>query len=185
MKARIAASALLVVGVSLLTAGCTFITPQATLNPYDASDGFSATVGDIEIRNAFAISPDSVDASLNGVFINTGDSPEVVNVQYTDNDSVPGTPVTKTISIPAGGTVSLGDPGVPQLVLTGAHVEAGALLKLFVQYGDQSGKKIEVPVLDGTEPYYSHLTPTPTPTPVPTTAAPTPKPTDTAKPANN
>ena len=47
MKVRIVVAAALAVGISLGTAGCNLIQPQATTNPYDASDGVGINVGDL------------------------------------------------------------------------------------------------------------------------------------------
>ncbi|MBH0029290.1 hypothetical protein I6F53_20320, partial [Pseudoalteromonas sp. SWN29] len=54
------------------TAGCSFITPTATLNQYDPSDGIGADVGDVKVRNVLAISNDDNSAvSLMITVVNT------------------------------------------------------------------------------------------------------------------
>ena len=55
MKARVAASVALALAVAFGTAGCGFIAPQATTKSYDASDGVSGAVGQIDVRNALII----------------------------------------------------------------------------------------------------------------------------------
>ena len=55
MKARVAASIVLALAVAVGTAGCGFIAPQATTKHYDASDGVSGNVGQIDVRNAFIV----------------------------------------------------------------------------------------------------------------------------------
>jgi hypothetical protein len=171
-----------VAALALGTTGCTFFAPQATLNPFDASDGISATIGDVEIRNALAISADGVDANVVMVIINSGDTGQTVEFQYDDNSS--GSPVSTNVDvpIPAGGVLSLGTKDTPQLVLRGADVKPGALLPVFVQYGDETGQKMLLPVLDDNGSTYAGLLPSPAPTPTPTDI---PTPLKTAKPASN
>jgi hypothetical protein len=179
VRARIAASVVLAAGLVLGTAGCTFMTPVATMNAYDPSDGISANVGDVQLRNVFVVSPHGTDANLVGALINSGTSDLTVQLQYTAHKSGNSGPVTDSVDLPAGAVISFGSPGVPQLVFRSAGAKPGALMTIFVQYGDVSGKKIQVPVLVGDQSYYKGLAPSPaasaTPTPVPTgTATPAP-----------
>lgn len=181
MRARFAASAVLAVGLVLGTAGCTFITPVATMNSYDQSDGVSANIGDVQLRNVFVVSPKGTDANLVGAMINSGTSDLTVEIQYTAHQSGQSGAISDSVVLPAGAVISFGNPGVPQLVFHSANVKPGALLTIFVQYGDVSGKKVQLPVLVGSQSYYKGLAPTPTPkptqTPVPTdSGTPTPPP---------
>ncbi|MEJ1229825.1 MAG: hypothetical protein WDM88_02985 [Galbitalea sp.] len=184
MRRRIAAAAVLAVGLALGTAGCTFFAPQATLLAYNPSDGVSLNVGKLQVRNAFAISPKGTDANLVGVFINTSKSDVVVELQYTAHVNGKSKVTNELLPLTAGDVVSLGNPGVPQIVFRNADVKPGALLKIFVVYGDTasgvtvSGKNLQIPVLNGSQEAYKHLGPTPTPKPTPTgTPLPTMSPT--------
>jgi hypothetical protein len=160
------------------TAGCTFLTPVATLNAYDQSDGVSANVGNIQFRNIFVVSPKGEDANFVGAMINSGSKAETVELQYTSHASGHARLVSEGVRIAAGQVFSFGNPGVPQLVFDSADAKPGALLTIFIQYGDVSGKKVRIPVLAGTQSYYKGLAPSPTPTPIPTgTGIPTPTPT--------
>jgi hypothetical protein len=198
VRRRIAALAVIAVGLMLALAGCTFFAPQATLIHYDASDGVGINVGDIQVRNALVISPNGTDANFVGVFINTSSKAQTVNVQYTSKTGGKKSTVTEQVKLgPAlskTATISYGNPGVPQLVFRGADIKPGALLPLFIQYGGATGKMVLVPVLDGSQSIYSNLTPSPTPTPTPcsisnsakitcptSTAIPTPTATPTPK----
>lgn len=171
MKVRIATAVALAVGLALGTAGCTFFAPQATLIHYDPSDGVSTTVGGIELRNLLVISPNGTDANLVGVMINSTGSDQTVSFQYTRHADGATQRVNEPVLLPAGAIVSFGNPGVQQLVFRDANVQPGALLSVFIQYGDETGKKVRIPVLDGSQPIYSDLTPSPTPTPIPTITA--------------
>jgi hypothetical protein len=167
VKVRIAAAAALAVGLVFTTAGCTFFAPQATLIPYAASDGIDANVGAIQLRNVFVVAPNGTDANMIGVLINTGKVGQTVTFQFASYESGVKQLTNSPVLVPAGAVISFGNPGVPQLVFRGANVKPGALLSIFVQYGDVTGKTLLLPVLDGSQTAYSGLTPSPTPTPVP------------------
>jgi hypothetical protein len=179
VRRRIAATAVLAVGLALGTAGCTFFAPQATAIRYNPSDGVNLDLGKLQVRNAFVISPKGTDANLIGVFLNSGSNPIAVELEYTAK--VKGEPqVLEThFTIEPGSPVSFGNPGVKQVVFRNADVKAGSLLKVFIQYGSVSGRNLLLPVLNGSQAGYGDLGPSPLPKPTPTatltpTATPTP-----------
>lgn len=161
MRARIAASVVLAAGILMGTSACNLLAPQATINHYDASDGVSANVGDIAVRNAILISNDGTDANLVVTIVNQGDTAHSVSMQYT----VGGEKVTQKLTVDANATVSLGAGDTPALGLGNIAAQPGALFPVFVQYGQETGAELLVPVLDGTLSQYSTLVPTATPTP--------------------
>lgn len=175
MRRRIAVTAALAIGLAFGTAGCTFLAPQATLIKYNASDGVDLNVGKLQVRNAFVISPNGKDANLIGVLINTSDSPIAVKLQFSSGSA--GTSKTLTEHLKAGEVLSLGNPGVKQVVFRKADVKPGALLTVYIQYGNEQGKNLQLPVLNGSQSYYTGLAPSPAPT---TTSTPTPTPTPTS-----
>jgi hypothetical protein len=76
--------------------------------------------------------------------------------------------------VEAHSIVSVGTDG-PTVVLDDVNATPGSLFPVFMQYGNETGTELLVPVLDGSLPTYSTLVPTPTPTPAATpTAEPTP-----------
>ena len=111
----------------------------------------------------------------NGVSLDLG-------IQYTSHTGGSAQSKTVHVALAAGQVISFGNPGVKQVVFRGADVPAGALLKIFLQYGSVSGKNLLIPVLNNSEQPYQNLGPSPlpthTPTPTPTaTLTPTPTPT--------
>jgi hypothetical protein len=170
VRARFAIAAALAVGLSLGTAGCTFFAPQATLIHYDPSDGIGVTVGAVDFRNMFVVS-DGTDANLIGAVINHSDSSQTINFQYTDRTGATPVVTTNPIELPANTTLSFGNPGQAQLVFRGANAKPGSLLRIFIQYGTETGKNASLPVLDNSIAPYGDLTPSPTPTPIPTISA--------------
>jgi hypothetical protein len=172
VRRRIAAAALLAVGVALASTGCTFLAPTATAIKYDPSDGVSLNLGHLQVRNAFAISPKGTDANLVGVFLNSGSDPIDVELQYTAHVKGASQVLTTHFEVDPGKPVSYGNAGVKQVVFRNANVPAGALLKIFIQYDTTAGRNLLIPVLDGSQAAYQHLKPSPLPKPTPT-ATPT------------
>ncbi len=165
MRARRAASVVLASAVVLLgTAGCTFFAPQTTLKPYDASDGVNTQIGDVYIRNVLLLTEDGSNASLLVNVVNETDNGQSVQFQYegTGSDGTTGK-VDKSVFANPGKATSIGGHGDNQIVLTGINAKPGTLFPVFVQYGDQTGKQLLVPVLDGTLEPYNKLLPTATP----------------------
>jgi hypothetical protein len=176
VRARVAASAGLTALVAIALAGCNFVTPQATLVPYESSDGVSGRVGDVDVLNAVVLSEDGDSGNLVFSALNTGDDDVELTVQYQSG----GERITVDVDVAAGTTAAIGYGDGGQLFLADIDTQPGGLLPIYFQYGDVQGRQLLVPVLDGALEQYAPFLPTPTPTPTPTeTAAPTPTPTPT------
>ena len=180
MRTRIAASAVLAIAILSGTVGCGLLAPQATTIQYDAGDGVSGNVGDVAIRNAILVSDDGSTANLVVTIVNKGDSAHNLNVQYEAGSEK----VTQSLTVAANSSVSLGTPDEPAMTLEGIDTQAGELFPVYMQYGNETGVELLVPVLDGSIGTYSTLIPTATPTPTATatptaTPAATPTPTPT------
>ncbi|MBX3195442.1 MAG: DNA modification methylase [Microbacteriaceae bacterium] len=172
MRTRVVASAALVACAALGLAGCNFITPQATLEHYDPSDGVSAEIGDLHVLNALVLTEDGESGNLVMTVLNSGDDDAELTVQYeTDGEKT-----TLTLDAPVGSTDFGGFGESEQVFLENIGTDAGGLLAIYFQYGDVQGKQVLIPVLDGSLAQYSpYLPQTPTPEPVETeTAAPEP-----------
>ncbi|MFT4123564.1 MAG: hypothetical protein QM635_07015 [Microbacteriaceae bacterium] len=157
MIGRAAASVVVAASLVLGTAACTFVTPQATRNEYQPSDGTAADVGDIELRNVIALSDDGTSASLSFGVVNTSDDRIAVTFGYATTD---GTEAKQTIVIPAGLSAVGGGDDDQTLVLSDLDVTVGGTVPVFVQYGTTPGKQLQVPVLDGAQEQFSTLVPT-------------------------
>jgi len=156
VKARFAASAVVMALVLGGTTGCTFLTPQATTEHYDPSDGIGASIGEIQVRNVLLLTEDGETASLLINLINDSQYGADVTVQYADASNAK---VNESVYVNAGDVTSLGGPDNEQLVLSGIDAKPGSLFPVFIQYGNETGKQLWVPVLDGGEPHYSELIP--------------------------
>jgi hypothetical protein len=174
VKSRLVASAALSALVLMGATGCTFITPQSTKTEYAASDGINVSDpdGPIDVRNVLVVATEdgSVGNLVAGI-VNPTDESATLTIALADSE-------TFTITVPAGDTVSLGADEDP-LRIVGLDTKPGATVEIHFQSGDSTGVKAEVPVLDGSLPYYADLVPSEsvsTPTPIPTdTAAPAPE----------
>ncbi|MDO7883369.1 hypothetical protein [Antiquaquibacter soli] len=153
--ARAAATVVLAASIAVGTTGCVFITPTATLNYYDPSDGVGATVGDVRVLNMVGIiNEDGHAISLVTAIHNNG---RITNVTIqVDSD---GEKQTITQPVRSGETVEFGStPDAEQIVVLNPDVAAGGLLPVYVQQGDAEGKLLLVPVLEATG-EYSELAP--------------------------
>ncbi|WP_447913304.1 DNA modification methylase [Microbacterium phyllosphaerae] len=172
MKSRLVASAAISALVLLGATGCTFISPQATKIEYSASDGVNVSDSDgpIDVRNAFIVAnEDGSVGNFIGAVVNPTTEKATLTMTVAGLDPF-------TVTVPAGKTVSFGADEEP-LRIDGLDTKPGATIEIHFQSGDGAGTKTEVPVLDGSLPYYADLVPTAE------KAAPTPVPTDTAAPA--
>jgi hypothetical protein len=156
--ARATASALIAGALLVGTAGCSFITPTATLNRYDPSDGISSSVGAVEVRNVLAISNDDNSAvSLMITIINTSSSSGSLRLQY-ENEAGERVDISKPLSaneVKSYGTQVDGD----MIVITDAGVLAGQLFPIYFQYGNERGAELLVPVLPSSNSVYTELAP--------------------------
>ena len=153
MKARLAASAALALGIAIGGSGCAMITSQATTEKYDASDGVAADVGTLDIRNILVVSEDGRDGNLVMTVVNTGEDDVTLEVQAVDGNA------SAELDIDAGETISLGTDQEDPLLLEGIDAEVGSLVPLYFQYDTEEGAEVKVPVLDGRLPEYQDLVP--------------------------
>lgn len=182
MRSRRAASVVLASIVLLGTAGCSFFAPQTTLKPYNPSDGISAQVGSISVRNALLLSKDGKTGSLLVNLINNGNSGVQVKFQYDATVGGTAAKVNTDVLVDPGPATSFGGNGNKKFILDGITTKPGQLFPIFVQYGQQTGIEMLIPVLDGTLPQYSNLLPTAAPSPTPTSTSPAPATTPTPTP---
>jgi hypothetical protein len=153
VKARLAASAVLALGIALGGSGCAMLTYQATTEKYDASDGVSADVGALDVRNVLVVSDDGVEGNLVLSVTNTGTDDETLSVQLVDAGD------TFEIDVDGGETVSLGSLDQDPLLIENLDAEVGGLVSVYLQAGSAEGVEINVPVLDGGLPEYEDLVP--------------------------
>jgi len=154
VKSRLVASAALSALVLLGATGCTFITPQSTEIKYSASDGINIpdSDGPLEIRNAMIIATeDGSTGNLIAAIVNPTDKAATLTVEIEGLDPL-------SVRVGAGDQMSLGANAEP-LRIDDLDTMPGATVQMYFQSGDATGATAEVPVLDGTLPYYADLVP--------------------------
>lgn len=154
MKARLAASAALALGIIVGASGCSMVTYQATTEVYDPSDGVAANLGAIDLRNILLVMEEGADEG-NLVFTasNGGDDDAEVTAEPLEGGEA------VTLEIGAHEQVVLGDDDNEPLLLTGIDTEPGAMIDLYFTTDGAEGVEVRVPVLDGRLPEYRELVP--------------------------
>lgn len=155
MRGRIASSVIVAAAVIIGTAGCNLVAPQATTYHYFASDGVSSDLGDVALRNAVVVTDKGKLGNLVVTIVNSGSSDAEITVQHESSSGKKNV----TIDAPAHETTIFGPADGEQVLLRDLDAEPGSLLPVYFQYGDESGKELLVPVLDGGLPEYADLLP--------------------------
>ncbi|MFT4219814.1 MAG: DNA modification methylase [Microbacterium sp.] len=157
MKSRLIASLALGAAVILGATGCAMISPQATTVHYSPADGVNVDgSAPLEVRNAVVIANEEGTAgNLVAAIVNPTDGSLTLNLEVGDAR----TPAT--VHVPANSVVSLGAEGTPPLPLANFEGVPGSDVPIYFQSGDENGVKTDVPILDGTLPYYADLVPQP------------------------
>jgi hypothetical protein len=153
VKARLAASAALALGIAIGGSGCAMITYQATTEEYDASDGVSTDLGTIDLRNVLVVSEDGEEGNLIASISNTGEDDATLEIEVVETGD------TFEVDVDAGDTVSLGAGDEEPLLIADLGAEVGGLVSIYFQHGTEEGRELGVPVLDGRLPEYEDLVP--------------------------
>ncbi|MFF1878364.1 hypothetical protein [Leifsonia sp. NPDC058230] len=159
MKARVAATIVLALAVAFGTTGCGLFAPQATTKHYDASDGVSGNVGQIDVRNAIIIT-DGADGEVGNLvvtLVNNDSKSHRLSIKAGDN-----TTSTAAVTVQPGQVKLVGQnpkAASGNVFLPDFSAQPGSLYKVYFQYGDETGLQLQVPVLDGQLPEYSALVP--------------------------
>ncbi|MGR0220967.1 hypothetical protein [Agromyces sp. ZXT2-6] len=151
MKARLAASAALALGIAIGGSGCAMITYQATTEKYDPSDGVSADLGTLSIRNMLVVSDDGEEGNMVLSVSNAGSEDATLEIQVAGE--------TVEIDVDAGQTVAPGGADEEPILVERLDAEVGGLVPVFLTTEGAEGREVPVPVLDGRLPEYEDLVP--------------------------
>lgn len=151
MKARLAASAALALGIAIGASGCGMITPQATLERYDPSDGVSADLGSLAVRNILVISEDGEQGNMILSVTNSGSDDATLEIQVGGE--------TVELDVDARQTVSAGAGDEEPILIERLGADVGSLVPVFLTTQGAEGREISVPVLDGRLAEYADLVP--------------------------
>ena len=151
MKARLAASAALALGIAIGGSGCAMITYQATTEKYDPSDGVSADLGSLAIRNMLVVSEDGEEGNMVLSVTNSSTEDATLELQVAGE--------TVEVEVQAGQTVSPGAGDEEPVLVERLDAEVGGLVPVFLTTEGAEGREVGVPVLDGRLPEYEDLVP--------------------------
>jgi len=159
VKARVATSVVLALAVAFGTAGCGFVAPQATTKHYDASDGVSGALGQIDVRNALIVTDGtSKVGNLVVTLVNTGTKSHRVAISAGDQR----TPASSVTVEPGEVKIVGATPdkaSASNVFLLNFTALPGSLSPVYFQYGNETGVQLTVPVLDGGLSEYKDLVP--------------------------
>lgn len=155
MKARLVSAVVLASVVALSTAGCGFITPQATNYEYAPSDGVNVTAGAVEVRNALFITNDSATTfNLSMTAVTAAESAKSLKITVV----VDGERTSKEISVEPGLTkFGNAEDGQEQIVFNGLELKAGQTALAYFEAAGSEPVKQYVPILDGSMKEYKPL----------------------------
>jgi len=148
--ATVAVAASLLLG----TAGCTFMNPIASRIDYAPSDGTQVNLEHVDARNFIYLSDGQGHAALFGSLVNRGLDSASVKLQYTDASSKE-TKLAYFTLLPSQ-KLDFGYNGTSALNYD-LGGKPGQTVTVWVSAGSETGKEMNVPVLDGTLAEYTDL----------------------------
>ena len=137
------------IAASLLlgSTGCSLVSPVASRATYSPGDGTQIDLETVKIRNFMYLSDGKGGEALFGSIINSSLESKSIKIQYTDGTLDEKKEVA--INLLAGQKIDLGYNGGSALAID-LDGQPGGVVEVFIIEGSNTGKRIEVPVLDGT-----------------------------------
>ncbi|MFM6966662.1 MAG: hypothetical protein ACKOWI_04810, partial [Rhodoluna sp.] len=154
MNIRKFASVAVAASLLLGTAGCTFMNPIASRIDYAPSDGTQVSLNTVDARNFIYLSDGQGHAALFGSLVNRDLASVSVKLQYTDAKSNEKKDAFYTL-LPSQ-KLDFGYNGTSPLNFD-LGGKPGQTVTVWVSAGSETGKSMNVPVLDGTLAEYSEL----------------------------
>jgi hypothetical protein len=153
------------IGVSLLTAGCGYITPQQTSHQYSASDGIRADLGPLQLRNMLIVSSgEDEPGRLIGAVYNSSSK----DVKLTVN----GAKGSQTEVPVKANSYTLLNENTDQAILSTTGGKPGSMGDLKItENGTNVSNTVKVPVLDATLKEYKDYVPSASPSATPSSSA--------------
>ncbi len=151
-SSRRLAAALLLTGVTALGVGA--CSPITTMDPYAPSDGVRGVLGtQIRVENLLILTTaEGAEGTVLGGVVNESTDP--ANVML----AIEGVSGGQQVDVPASSTMLLG-PDHHELTLSTVPAAPGATVRVQVSTAESGSITLNVPVLDGTLPYYEEKVP--------------------------
>ncbi|AKU15702.1 hypothetical protein VV02_07295 [Luteipulveratus mongoliensis] len=140
-------------GAAVLLSSCMSLSQQTTELKYDAADGVSATVGDLQVSDLLVVtSGKGTVGSLHGMVTNNGEAPAQLSIQPQGGKagtiSVPGLSAVRLDGQPSGNSTA---PSAP-LKIASVTTAPGAMLT--ISFKTPAGTTaVQTPVLLDQHPY--------------------------------
>ncbi len=144
----------LAASILLGTTGCSLFSPVASRVQYSPGDGTEINLETVKVRNFMYLSDGKGGEALFGSVINPGLESKSIKIQYTDGTLNEKKEVA--INLLAGQKIDLGYNGGSALAID-LDGEPGDFVEVFIIEGTNTGKRLELPVLDGTLAQYKDL----------------------------
>lgn len=154
MNLRKFATVTIAASLMLGTTGCTFMSPIASRIEYAPSDGSQVTLKTVDARNFIYLSDGKGNAGLIGSLVNRSLTSTNVKLQFTDATS--GEKKEAFFTLLPSQKLDFGYNGASALDFD-LGGKPGEVVTVFVIAGDEAGRAMNVPVLDGTLSEYSEI----------------------------
>jgi hypothetical protein len=154
MNIRKFATVAIAASIMLGTTGCTFMNPVASRIDYAPSDGTQVNLESVDARNFIYLNDRNGHAALFGSLVNRGLETASVKLQYADAGS--GEKKEAVYTLLPQQKLDFGYNGASALDFN-LGGKPGQTVTVFVVAGTETGKAMNVPVLDGTLAEYSEL----------------------------
>lgn len=142
----------LAAAVSALPA-CGALSQTTTTLNYDAADGVSAQLGDVQAKNLVVVGDKGADGLLSGALVNTGQSDVAVTI------ATKGLTQSTQITVPPGQLVTLGSGSNEKSVVVSNVAAPGSLVQVTLSTPSGGQVQTQVPVV---LPRFDYATVTPT-----------------------
>lgn len=119
----------LIPAMILALAGCSI--HEGTQEWYDPTDGVGVDAGSIAVRNVVVVASDDGEATLLATLVNRGDDDQLVGVAV---DGVDGSSGIGNVTVPAGGSASIGPDGNARVDVGGIDARPGGMVDVDLQF---------------------------------------------------
>ncbi|MFD5278654.1 hypothetical protein ACFWIX_13985 [Pseudarthrobacter sp. NPDC058362] len=132
------------IGMGLLTAGCSYITPQQTTHQYSSSDGIRTDLGPLKLRNILVVSAgEDQPGRLIGAVYNNSSKDVTLKISGAEGSEA-------EVPVKANSYTLLNDT-TDEVVLDTTGGKPGSLVDMEVsEDGTNVSNTVKVPVLDAT-----------------------------------
>lgn len=153
MAIRKIAAVSIAAALMLGTSGCNFMSPVASRLEYAPSDGTQIDLQNVKARNFIYVAGEEF-GGLFGTLVNPSMETQTVRIQYTD--ATLNEKKSVSVNLLPGSSLDIGYNGTAPLLMDLGSAP-GKIVSIYLNEGAESGRALNVPVLDGTLAEYKVL----------------------------